>query len=172
MKALIQYFASVPKSIVALVKGYGVTGRVFFKTFFGRQSVTQEYPEVAAPVPSNSRNRLHMFSEGCISCNQCAVICPVDCITIESRRKTPEENPEERTPERFHSKPLRLKLLKFEIDEALCCFCGLCVEVCPTECLVHTPDFEYATEKRDDLILDFLDFKHPRKNSKNEGFPK
>jgi NADH-quinone oxidoreductase subunit I len=86
------------------------------------------------------------------------VICPVDCIAIESRKKMPEENPEERTPPRFHSKPKRLQLLRFEIDEALCCFCGLCVEVCPTECLVHTPEFEYAKYDRDQLNYDYLEF--------------
>jgi NADH-quinone oxidoreductase subunit I len=100
-----------------------------------------------------------MHQEGCISCNQCAVICPVECITIESRKKEADESPDAKTPPEFKSKPLKLKLLRFDIDEALCCFCGLCTEVCPTECLVHTTEYEYSKYDRDNFVYDYLNFK-------------
>jgi NADH-quinone oxidoreductase subunit I len=164
-----EYWGNIQNAVKTISKGMGITFKAFLKSNgfrkvqggydYGRGPVTINYPEVKDDIPSISRNRLFMFQEGCISCNQCAVICPVECITIESRKKVAEENPDAKTPERFGSKPLKLKLLKFDIDEALCCFCGLCTEVCPTECLVHTTEYEYSKFDRDKLNYDYLNFK-------------
>lgn len=168
MNDLKQYFNNINDAVVSTYKGMAVTWRAFMKTWgfrkvrggydYGAGPVTISYPEVKDDIPLNSRNRLFMHQEGCISCNQCAVICPVECITIESRKKTEDEDTEARTPAHFGSKPLKLKLLRFDIDEALCCFCGLCTEVCPTECIVHTPEYEYSKYDREHLIYDYLNF--------------
>jgi NADH-quinone oxidoreductase subunit I len=169
MGALKQYFKNINDAVVSTYKGMAVTWRAFMKTQgfrkvrggydYGAGPITINYPEVKDDIPPNSRNRLFMHQEGCIACNQCAVICPVECITIESRKKTEDENPDARTPAHFGSKPVKLKLLRFDIDEALCCFCGLCTEVCPTECLVHTTEYEYSKYDRDHLIYDYLSFR-------------
>jgi len=163
------YFKNIFEAISTVSTGMKITMRTFLKTNgllkkklngydYGTGHVTISYPEVKDDLPLNSRNRLFNHVEGCISCNQCAVICPVDCIEIESRKKTDDEDSSAKTPPEFKSKPLKLKLLKFDIDEALCCFCGLCTEVCPTVCLVHTPEFEYSKYDRDKLNYDYLNF--------------
>ncbi|MEO5668286.1 MAG: 4Fe-4S binding protein [Bdellovibrionota bacterium] len=169
MNPIREYFKNIYDAVTSVYKGMRVTGRSFLKTQgvrtirggydYGAGPVTISYPEVKDDIPSISRNRLFMHQEGCIACNQCAVICPVECITIESRKKAEDENPEARTPAEFGSKPVKLKLLRFDIDEALCCFCGLCTEVCPTECIVHTTEFEYSKFDRDNLVYDYLNFK-------------
>lgn len=163
------YFGNIWDAVRTVSKGMSVTFVAFLKTNgikkvrsgydYGSGDVTISYPEQRDHIPSNSRNRLFNHVEACISCNQCAVICPTECITIDSRKKGPDENPDEKTPPEFHSKPIKLKLLKFDIDETLCLFCGLCTEVCPTECLVHTPEFEYSKYDRDHMIYDYLNFK-------------
>jgi NADH-quinone oxidoreductase subunit I len=38
---------------------------------------------------------------------------------------------------------------------AKCCYCGLCVDVCPTECLVMTEKFDYSTAGIDGLHYSF-----------------
>jgi len=167
--AFSQYFFNIYIAIKTVSIGMGITLRAFLKTWglrkksagydYGSGPVTISYPEEKDDLPLHSRNRLFNHVEGCISCNQCAVICPVDCISIESRKKNEDENPDAKTPERFKSKPLKLQLLRFDIDEGLCCFCGLCTEVCPTECLVHTPEFEYSKYDRDQLKYDYINFK-------------
>ena len=47
-------------------------------------------------------------------------------------------------------------------------FCGLCTEVCPTECLVHTEEFEYSKYDRDKLVYDYLNFKDDNPFPKND----
>lgn len=167
--ALGLYWQNISDAITTISKGMAITMTAFLKSNgfrkvrggydYGRGTVTLSYPEVKDDIPKNSRNRLFMYQEGCIACNQCAVICPVDCITIQSRKRGPDENPELKTPEHFGSKAMKLKLLRFDIDEALCCFCGLCTEVCPTECLVHTTEYEYSKYDRNQLMYDYLNFK-------------
>lgn len=172
-----QYFSNIFEATRTISKGMGITFKAFLKTNgfkkvyggydFGAGPVTISYPDVKDDLPLGTRNRLFNHVEGCIACNQCAVICPVECITIESRKKTAEENPDAKTPTQFGNKPLKLKLLRFDIDEALCCFCGLCTEVCPTECLVHTEEFEYSKYDRDQLIYNYLSFKDDNPLPKN-----
>jgi len=166
-----KYFSNIFMAIKTVSKGMSITMRSFLKTNglirkispsgydYGRGPVTISYPEQKDKLPAISRNRLFNHVEGCISCNQCAVVCPVDCISIDSRKKNEGENLDEKTPKHFGNKPIKLKLLRFDIDEGLCCFCGLCTEVCPTECLVHTTEFEYSKYDRDALKYDYLDFK-------------
>ena len=51
---------------------------------------------------------------------------------------------------------MRLILTQFTIDVSLCCFCGLCTTVCPTDCLFHTHDYELSTYNAKDLKIDYL----------------
>ena len=47
---------------------------------------------------------------------------------------------------------------KFDIDMSLCMYCGLCTEVCPTECLVMKDSLDgiaYSTFDRTSLIYHF-----------------
>jgi NADH-quinone oxidoreductase subunit I len=78
--------------------------------------------------------------------------CPVDCIYIASKRKD-KDAPEEKTAS---GHPKKLELTQFTIDTALCCYCGLCTTVCPTECLTHTTDYEYASYNIDQMKYDYL----------------
>lgn len=58
-------------------------------------------------------------------------------------------------------KPVIFYLDRFDIDMSLCMYCGLCTEVCPTECLIMfdnlSDGIEYSTFDRTDLIYEFAE---------------
>jgi NADH-quinone oxidoreductase subunit I len=41
---------------------------------------------------------------------------------------------------------------RYDIDLTKCIFCGYCQEACPVEAIVEGPNFEYATETREELM--------------------
>ena len=58
-------------------------------------------------------------------------------------------------PRRAGGKPRSVnKLDRFDIDYALCMYCGICVEVCPFEALFWSPEFEYSEPRIADLLHD------------------
>lgn len=82
------------------------------------------------------RGHLVLHVESCTSCMLCVRECPAWCISLRARQE-PDPAPaigggrKERT---------RHVLEAFEVDYGLCMFCGVCVDVCPTECLSWAPE--------------------------------
>lgn len=143
-----QYFSNIWNAITTTVKGMMIT----FKYVYAVKPVTIEYPEVKEILPPNSRSRLYNDVENCISCLQCAAACPVDCIYI-SAVKRDKDAPKIKTTS---GQPIRLDLTMYTIDTALCCYCGLCTTVCPTECLTHTQDYEFSQYTLNSMKYDYL----------------
>ncbi len=105
---------------------------------FARPHITVEYPKETVTFAPRFRGvpRLRRDPDNgeelCISCLLCEKICPDHCIYIDA-----ESNP--------HGKGKLLK--QFVIDYERCCFCGLCVDPCPTKPLTAiymSHDFELA----------------------------
>lgn len=141
------YFRNIYDAVATTMVGMGVT----FKNAF-RKPVTIQYPEVKHAIPERFRGQLFMRTEDCIACDQCARICPVDCIYIESVKRAPED-----VAETSDGSKKRLWLTRFDIDVTLCMVCGLCTQVCPTDCLYHTHEYEIAPRHRRGMFLDFSD---------------
>ena len=142
------YFRNIWTAVTTTFKGMMIT----FKYVYGVKPVTIEYPEVKEVLPANSRSRLYNDVENCISCMQCATACPVDCIYIAAVKRD-KDAPALKTTS---GNPIRLDLTQYTIDTALCCYCGLCTTVCPTECLTHTTDYEFAQFTLDEMKYDYL----------------
>jgi NADH-quinone oxidoreductase subunit I len=76
--------------------------------------------------------------ENCTACMLCARECPDWCIHIESHKETvPSARPGGRERQRN-------VIDRYAIDFSLCMYCGICVEVCPFDALLWSPEFEYA----------------------------
>ncbi len=117
-----------------------------------RKPVTIQYPKEKPQLFVRSRMMLFNNIDDCIGCLQCARICPVKCITIETFKA---DKPLKDTST-GHKR--RLYVTVFDIDLFKCCYCNLCTEVCPTGCLTMTPNYEGSMFERYDLILHFSKF--------------
>jgi NADH-quinone oxidoreductase subunit I len=141
-----------------MLKGLGVT----LKTM-GSKKVTMAYPDIPIVMPDRFRGIQYFEPDKCIVCNQCARICPTDCITL-----TGKANPD---PEK------KGKVIDtFDINFEICILCDLCTEVCPTEAIVMTHNFELASYSRDELYKDkewlYENNKQIREDNNNIGSPK
>ena len=144
-----KWLSNIYHAIYSTFKGMKITlGYILFV-----KPVTIEYPEVKEELPLNSRSRLYNDVDNCISCLQCSTACPVDCIYIAAERRD-KDAPKIKTDD---GTPIKLDLKQYTIDTALCCYCGLCTTVCPTECLTHTTDYEYSQYTLTEMKYDYLD---------------
>ncbi len=121
-----------------LVAGMWLTFRYMF-----RPKVTLNYPYEKGPLSPRFRGEhaLRRYSNGeerCIACKLCEAICPAQAISIEAE---PRDDGSRRTT-------------RYDIDMTKCIYCGYCEEACPVDAIVEGPNFEYATESREELMYD------------------
>jgi NADH-quinone oxidoreductase subunit I len=124
--------------LTELVSGMALTLRYIF-----RPKVTLNYPYEKGPLSPRFRGEhaLRRYPNGeerCIACKLCEAICPAQAITIEAE---PRADGSRRTT-------------RYDIDMTKCIYCGLCEEACPVDAIVEGPNFEYATETREELYYD------------------
>jgi NADH-quinone oxidoreductase subunit I len=109
--------------------------------YFFKPKVTLNYPFEKGPLSSRFRGEhaLRRYPNGeerCIACKLCEAICPAQAITIEAE---PRDDGSRRTT-------------RYDIDMTKCIYCGFCQESCPVDAIVEGPNFEYATETREELM--------------------
>jgi NADH-quinone oxidoreductase chain I len=141
-----RYFRNIWDGVVTVLIGMKVTFRHLFTP-----AVTIQYPDVKLKLPERARNRLYVNMDDCIGCDQCAMACPVDCIEIETIKSTPDVD----LGLTSVGTKKRLYVPRFDIDIAKCCYCGLCVYPCPTECIKMTDVYEFSEYERKNLVYSF-----------------
>ncbi len=147
MSSVDTYFRNIGKGFWTVLVGMRVTMKHLFTP-----AVTIQYPDERMPIPERGRNRLYVNMDDCIGCNQCGMACPVDCIEIETAKSLPTED----LGVTSTGQKKRLWVTKFDIDFSKCCYCGLCVPPCPTECIYMTDVFEFSEYDRSKLVYSFV----------------
>jgi len=120
-----------------LLAGMWLTLKYFFKP-----KVTINYPHEKGFLSPRFRGehalrRYPSGEERCIACKLCEAICPAQAITIEAGPR--EDDGSRRTT-------------RYDIDMTKCIYCGFCQEACPVDAIVEGPNFEFATETREELM--------------------
>ena len=122
--------------LTEMLKGMALTFSYMF-----RRKVTLNYPHEKGPLSPRFRGEhvLRRYPNGeerCIACKLCEAICPAQAITIEAE---PRDDGSRRTT-------------RYDIDMTKCIYCGLCEESCPVDAIVEGPNYEFATETREELL--------------------
>jgi NADH-quinone oxidoreductase subunit I len=119
-----------------IVAGFWLTLKYSFK-----KPVTINYPYEKGPLGPRFRGEhaLRRYPNGeerCIACKLCEAICPAQAITIESESRADGSR----------------RTTRYDIDMTKCIYCGFCQEACPVDAIVEGPNFEFATETREELF--------------------
>lgn len=156
-----EYFGNIWAVIVTIAKGMIVTFAHLFTRNVTQQYTSDELPEerwesAGGIVPKGllsdrSRMRLHVKIEDCIGCKQCAKACPVDCIDITTEKREKTDAPIFAAD----GTAIKQRVVQFDIDMSLCCYCALCVYPCPTDCIVMTPEYEFAETVKTEFLYRF-----------------
>ena len=133
--------AQAAKSLLLLdfISAFFLSMRQFFAP-----KATINYPHEKGPLSPRFRGEhaLRRYPNGeerCIACKLCEAICPAQAITIEAG---PRRNDGTR------------RTTRYDIDMVKCIYCGFCQEACPVDAIVEGPNFEFATETREELYYD------------------
>jgi NADH-quinone oxidoreductase subunit I len=130
--------AQAAKSLLLkeFVQGMALTMKYFFKP---KATINYPFERQALSPRFRGEHGLRRYPNGeerCIACKLCEAICPAQAITIEAE---PREDGSRRTT-------------RYDIDMTKCIYCGFCQEACPVDAIVEGPNFEFATETREELM--------------------
>jgi NADH-quinone oxidoreductase subunit I len=118
-----------------------ISGMALTFSYMFKPKVTVNYPFEKGPLGPRFRGEhaLRRYANGeerCIACKLCEAICPAQAITIEAE------------PRRDGSR----RTTRYDIDMTKCIYCGFCQEACPVDAIIEGPNFEFATETREELF--------------------
>jgi len=111
----------------------------------GHKAITLQYPDERMPMFERSRGVVVLLSDpetgklNCTACLLCARACPVAAISIVQGT---DPDTGKRYPE------------KFEIDNTICAFCGLCEEACNFDAIKLTGKYEFSVYHQETLLYD------------------
>lgn len=147
-----EYIGNIKDTVKSAWEGMSVTLSYMFRRpmtvqYAGPEDARRTGELVQHTLPSRYRGFLEVDMDICTACQACERACPINVIAIEIEKDP--ANPKQRV------------MTRFDIDEAKCMYCGLCVEPCPTGAIVHTREFEGSQRFLSNMVLRFVDPARP-----------
>jgi glutamate synthase (NADPH/NADH) small chain len=102
---------------------------------FGKKPHTISYPKESIEAADRYRGIHYNDLDECIGCGNCSTICQnkaIDMVRVEGIEGSKGDSG-----------------LRPRVDNGRCCWCALCVEVCPTGSLSLTKDYLYVSDDPD-----------------------
>ncbi len=136
-----EYFSNIAYASRSLFNSMRITFHYWIK----EPSITIEYPDrlsgkkIEDFIPDRYRGFLGLNADKCIGCLQCFRTCPINCILIKIVKKGDVRH-----------------IIRFDVDQSKCMYCGLCVEICPADALIFTKRFEGASYSIKDLCSSLI----------------
>lgn len=136
-----KYFEEIVLGSKSLAIGMWITLRHAF-----RRPVTVQYPYQTVRLPARFRGHIELTRDDagqpkCICCMACQRACPSTCISLDGQK------PEGGT---------RKVLTKYNLDFTTCSLCGLCVESCNFDAIHFSKDYNLASLRKEDYVMDML----------------
>lgn len=118
-----------------------LSGMAMTFTSMWHPKVTINYPMEKGPVSPRFRGELALRryatgEERCIACKLCEAACPALAITIEAEERLDGAR----------------KATRYDIDMTKCIYCGFCEAACPVSAIVMSPNMEFSTLTREELL--------------------
>ena len=136
------YFLQLFLGAKSLLIGLGVTFRALFQPI-----VTVQYPRQKLTITPNFRGHIELAQNPetgehlCIVCMMCETDCPSSCISVLGEKR----------------EGVKGKVLTgYQLDFTKCSLCGICVEVCPTQALCYSREYELAGFTREEFSYNLL----------------
>ena len=105
---------------------------------FGRKPHTIEFPKKTIEAADRYRGVHYNELDDCIGCGNCSTICQnaaIDMIVVDGIKGKDGDSG-----------------LRPRVDNGRCCWCALCVDVCPTGSLSLTKDYIYVSDDPDSFL--------------------
>lgn len=119
-------------------------------------------------MTKNFRGMVDLVPPDCVVCYQCIKICPVAALDLTHKQTVTPDNKK------------KLDITKFTFNGELCCYCGLCEEICPTDAIFLNKLFEVSAYSHSEMNnIDLMDpnkykqfnYSEPPVNYKKEKAP-
>lgn len=137
-----KYFEDIVLGSKSLAVGMWITLRHAF-----RRPVTVQYPYQSLKMPARYRGHIELTRDEatgqpkCIVCMACQRACPSNCIALDGQK--------------VEGQPRKV-LTKYTLDFTTCSLCGLCVESCNFDAIHFSKDYNLASPRKEDYVMDML----------------